>query len=465
MNIPRILVAATHSGAGKTTLATALMAAFTRAGYVVQPFKVGPDYIDPGYHLAATGRESRNLDTIFLGLEGVREVFARAALGADLCIIEGVMGLYDGRGSTERGSSAEVAKALEAPVLLLLDARSMSRSAAALALGYRMFDSGVRIAGILLNRVGSPRHYNILKEVIEEQAGVPVLGWIGHRAEISLPHRHLGLLPAMEKDALAEHLERLVAVLEEGVDLFRLLEIARAAPPLPRIGEKIFPAVPRSPRVCLGVIKDAAFNFYYQDGLELLAALGAEMVFLSALSSPALPPDLDGLYIGGGFPEMFLEKLAANRSFMESLRRAFNQGMPVYAECGGLMYICRSIYGFDGREYPMAGLLPGVCRMHTRRVALGYCKARVLNDNILAPAGTELVGHEFHYSFLEDMPADFPRAYALRREGEEVEVLDGYVRGNLLASYLHLHFASCPEAARRFVECCARFKKKRVVEC
>lgn len=465
MKIPRLLIAATHSGAGKTTLATALMAAFTRAGFAVQPFKVGPDYIDPGYHTAATGRISRNLDTFFLGTAGVREVFARAASGADLCIIEGVMGLYDGKGATERGSSAEVAKALEAPVLLVVNARSMSRSAAALVLGYRLFDPRVRLAGVLLNRVGGPRHYVMLKEAIEKQAGVPVLGWVGRREEITLPHRHLGLLPAVEKDALADHLERLVAVLEEGVDLFRLLETARAAPLLPETTQKIFPATPLPSRVRLGVVRDAAFNFYYQDGLELLAALGAEIVFVSALADPALPPELDGLYIGGGFPEMFLEKLAANKGFLESLRRAFHRGMPVYAECGGLMYLCRAICDFEGREYPMAGLLPGVCRMHSRRVALGYCEARVLADNILAPAGTRLMGHEFHYSSIEGMPRDFPRAYALYREGDREGVLDGYVHGNLLASYLHLHFASCPEVARRFIDRCEDYKRQRVMGC
>ncbi|MGB9804333.1 cobyrinate a,c-diamide synthase [Desulfofundulus sp.] len=463
MNIPRLLIAATHSGAGKTTLATALMAAFTRAGFTVQPFKVGPDYIDPGYHTAATGRISRNLDTFFLGASGVREVFARAASGADLCIIEGVMGLYDGKGATERGSSAEVAKTLEAPVVLVVDVRSMSRSAAALVLGYRLFDPRVRLAGVLLNRVGSARHYAMLKEAIENQAGVPVLGWVGRRQEISLPHRHLGLLPAVEKNELLDHLEQLVAVLEEGVDLFRLLEIARQAPPLAEIPGKIFPATPLPPRVRLGVVKDAAFNFYYQDGLDLLSALGAEIVFISALSDPALPPDIDGLYIGGGFPEMFLKNLAANKGFLESLRRAFQQGMPVYAECGGLMYLCRVICDFEGREYSMVGLLPGICRMHARRIALGYCEARVLADNILAPAGTRLVGHEFHYSSIEGIPPDFRRAYVLYRGGEKEGLPDGYVSGNLLASYLHLHFAACPDVARRFIDRCEHYKRQRRV--
>lgn len=457
--IPRILIAGTHSGAGKTTLATALMAAFTRAGYCVQPCKVGPDYIDPGYHTAATGRVSRNLDAWFLGPDGMREVFCRAASGADICIIEGVMGLYDGRGATSEGSSAAVAKILQAPVVLVLDARSMARSAAAVALGFRTLDPAVPLAGVILNRVGSPRHFAILKEVIEGEAGLPVLGWVGRHAEISLPERHLGLLPTAEKGGLGVHLEKMTAALGEGVDLHRLMRVARQAPPLPEIKPQIFPVAPRPFRVRLGLAKDDAFNFYYQDGLDLLTLLGAELVPVSPLSGGGLPADLDGLYIGGGFPEMFLPRLAENENFKRDLSRAFARGMPVYAECGGLMYLTRAISDFEGREYPMAGILPGRCRMQRRRAALGYVQATVLTDNILAPAGTRLKGHEFHYSTLEEMP--FPRAYTLRRAGEETGRPDGYVLGGLLASYLHLHFAACPAAAAALVERCARFRAAR----
>jgi len=454
--IPRLLIAGTHSGAGKTTLATALMAAFTRAGYRVQPYKVGPDYIDPGYHTAATGRVSRNLDTWFLGAAGVREVFCRAAAGADICLIEGVMGLYDGRGATSEGSSAEVAKLLGAPVVLVLDARSMARSAAAVALGFRRLDPEVPLAGVVLNRVGGPRHLDILKKAIEEEAGLPVLGWVGRQAEIALPERHLGLLPTAEKQGLRAHLERLADALREGVELDRLMRAARQAPPLPEKEPCIFPAAPAPRRVRLGLARDAAFNFYYQDGLDLLTALGAELVPVSPLADRGLPPDLDGLYLGGGFPEMFLPRLAANEDFKRDLARAFARGMPVYAECGGLMYLTRAICDFDGREYPMAGLLPGRCRMQRRRVALGYVRATVLTDNILAPAGTQLRGHEFHYSTLEEMP--LPPAYALHRAGEDEGRPDGYVLGNLLAAYLHLHFASCPQAAAALVERCARYR-------
>lgn len=460
MQVPRLVLAATHSGAGKTTLATALAAAFCRAGLVVQPFKVGPDYIDPGYHTAAAGRTSRNLDSFFLGPKGVRELFMRAARGAELCLVEGVMGLYDGRGAGEKGSTAEVAKILEAPVVLIMNAGSLARSAAAVVLGYRLFDPRVRLAGVILNGVGSERHYRLLREAVEGEAGVPVVGYCLRREEISLPQRHLGLLPAVEKEALAPFLERLAELVSSTVDLTRLLEIACSAPPLEDCAPSIFPRPAAPPAVRLGVVKDAAFHFYYQDGLDLLAAMGAELVFVSALDDPSLPADLDGLYIGGGYPEMFLERLAGNRSFMDSLRRAFARGMPLYAECGGMMYLCRAIVDFSGREYPMVGLIPGICRMARRREALGYVEARVLTDNILAPAGARLVGHEFHYSYVEGVPGEIPRAYLLYREGEESRQ-EGYVLGNLLASYLHLHFAACPEAARRFLASCRAYREKR----
>lgn len=460
-DIPRLMIAGTHSGAGKTTLATALMAAFSRAGYRVQPYKVGPDYIDPGYHTAATGLVSRNLDAWFLGPRGIREVFCRSAAGADLCLIEGVMGLFDGRGASDRGSSAEVARLLETPVVLVLDARSMARSAAAMVLGYSLFDTRIPLAGVILNRVGGFRHFALLREAIEESTGIPVLGWVGRRGEVTLPERHLGLLPTSEKDALAEHINRLVAVVNEGVELSRLMEMAKGAPPLPESPEEIFPAQPLHRKVRLGVVRDAAFNFYYQDGLDLLQDLGAELVFVSALDAPALPLDLDGLYIGGGFPEMFLPRLSANKGFQEDLLRSFHQGMPVYAECGGLMYLTQAISDFEGREYPMVGLLPGICRMQRVLVALGYVEAEVLTESILAPAGARLKGHQFHYSIVEGIPERFPRAYRLYREVDQEGEIDGYVHGNLLASYLHLHFAACPGAAKRLIDSCARYRERR----
>lgn len=468
-NLPRLVIAGTHSGAGKTTLSTAIMAALNRAGYRVQPYKTGPDYIDPGYHTAATGRISRNLDSFFLGEDGVREMFFRSAAEADLSIIEGVMGLYDGLGATDWGSTAHVAKIIKAPVLLVVDARSMARSAAAMVLGYKMLDRDVNLCGVILNRVGSRRHYLLLKESIENLAGLPVMGYVSRQAGLSLPERHLGLLPSSEKEGLSEHLELLASQVTEGIDLDLLAGVARQAesfhiPDFSMSESKAFPQKQADFIARIGIVKDEAFTFYYQDGLDILQAMGAELVTCSVLHDASLPTDLDGIYIGGGFPEMFLERLSQNHGFREDIRRAHELDMPIYAECGGLMYLTRSIIDFSGREYPMVGLVPGKCRMEKRRAALGYVYADVIKENIIAPAGTRLRGHEFHYSTLlmeDESHGEACQAYVISKQGENGRP-EGYARGNLLASYLHLHFAGCPQAARSFVEACARFRECRL---
>jgi cobyrinic acid a,c-diamide synthase len=458
MNIPRLMIAGTQSGSGKTTLSTAVMAALTARGVIVQPFKVGPDYIDPGYHTAATGRASRNLDAWFLGESGVREVFQHASAGAGLCLIEGVMGLYDGRGAGDEGSSAQVARILDCPVVLVLDARSMARSAAAVILGFKNMDPRVNLAGVILNRVGSQRHFELLKDAVGEVCGIPVLGGVMHSPGAGVPERHLGLLPVTEKKQLAGYLASLAHEVAGQLDLDLLLKVAAAAPGFLEEEPQIFPREPAPPLVRLGLIQDEAFSFYYRDGLDLLEALGAELVTCSALRDGQLPPGLHGLYIGGGFPEMFLPELSANRPFMDSVIRLARGGAPVYAECGGLIYLSRAAGDLEGREYPLVGLVPGRCRMEQRRVALGYVEALALADNILVPAGTVLRGHEFHYSSLEPEGEPSP-AYMLSKLGGAGRP-DGYVRGNLLASYLHLHLAGHPGAARGLIHSCLRYKEQ-----
>ena len=456
MNTPRLMIAGTHSGSGKTTLATAVMAALTRRGMAVQPYKVGPDYIDPGYHTVATGRVARNLDAWFLGDDGVREVFIRAAAGAELCLIEGVMGLFDGRGSGDEGSSAHVARVLDCPVVLVVDARSMARSAAALVLGFQNMDRRVKLVGIILNRVGSDRHFQLLKTAIEEVCNIPVLGGVTYKAGVGIPERHLGLLPATEKEKLPGHLDALAGEVGGKLNLDLLGQLARQAPRCPVPSHRIFPKQTAMPVVQIGVIQDQAFTFYYQDSLDLLQALGAELVPCSALHDDCLPTGLHGLYIGGGFPEMFLPALSSNQRFIDSVRLLSAKGAPILAECGGLIYLSRSADDLEGRVYPMVGLVPGRCRMEKRRVALGYVEARALVDNILVPRGTVLRGHEFHYSNLE-LEADRQRAYVLHKVGSP-ERVDGFTRDNLLASYLHLHLAGCPGAARGLIDSCLRYK-------
>ena len=459
MLLPRIVIAGVHSGVGKTTVATSLMKALTLSGLKVQPYKVGPDYIETYYHTEAAGRWCRNLDAWFLDGDGVREMFARSAGGADVSIIEGVMGLYDGRGAGDEGSTAHVARLLDAPVVLVVNARSMARSAAAMVLGYKSFDPAVRLCGVILNRVGSERHYRLLRESIEEGTGVPVLGRVSYSPGVELPERHLGLLPAAERKNVKLLLEEMAHQIKEGLDLDMLVKLARSAPSFSPPEKRVFPEVPARPEARLGVVLDSAFNFYYRDGLDLLSSLGAELVTCSALEG-GLPPDLDGLYIGGGFPEMFAGEIARNSEFIDGVRRAYSSGMPIYAECGGMMFLSRGVTDFSGHRHPMAGLIPGETVMLGKRAALGYVTARVLGDSILAPAGSIIRGHEFHYSELKG--ADTSRqAYLLKKEGEERSRADGYADGSLLASYLHIHFAGCPKEAGSLVKACRNYRIKR----
>ncbi|KJS03885.1 MAG: cobyrinic acid a,c-diamide synthase [Peptococcaceae bacterium BRH_c4a] len=459
MLLPRIVIAGVHSGVGKTTVATALMKALAKTGLKVQPFKVGPDYIDPGYHTAAAGRPCRNLDAWFLGADGVREMFVRSAAGADISVIEGVMGLYDGRGSGDEGSTAQVARLLKAPVILVLDARSMARSAAAMVLGYKSFDPELNLCGVILNRVGSERHCRLLTEAIEESTGIPVLGRLGHGSEMELPERHLGLLPTAEKNNLSSLLDTMAHKIREGVSLEGLVSLAGQAPPAPQPERLIFSENAAKPRARIGLVLDEAFNFYYRDGLELLGHLGAEMVDCSSLEGK-LPADLDGLYIGGGFPEMFAREISQNLEFIMGVREGCARGMPVYAECGGMIFLSGAVTDFSGRRHKMAGIIPGETVMLKKRAALGYVTAVSLKDSILAPAGSRIKGHEFHYSTLQGMDPSH-HAYLLKKEGEEGARPDGYSSGSLIAAYLHIHFAGCPREAGNFVGACAAFRHSR----
>ncbi|KFD40465.1 cobyrinic acid a,c-diamide synthase, partial [Peptococcaceae bacterium SCADC1_2_3] len=350
---PRVVIAGVQSGVGKTTIATGLMAAMAEKGYRVQGFKAGPDYIDPGYHTAATGNVSRNLDCWMLPEACLKELFLRAAKGTDLAVIEGVMGLYDGySGRTEAGSTARLAKLLDAPVILVVDANGMARSAAALVLGYKNFDPALNLSGVIFNHVGSEKHYQTLSEAVAEKTGLKTLGYLPKNAALKMPERHLGLLPADEREELTAHLNKLAQAMAEFLNLEEILSVAKSAPPLDYPEQSIFPAGQQK-KVRIAVARDAAFNFYYQDALDLLAAWGAELVYFSPLVDSSLPQNIQGVYLGGGFPEMFLEPLARNYSMVESIRRAHKKNMPIYAECGGLMYLSEGIIDFAGSFYPI----------------------------------------------------------------------------------------------------------------
>jgi cobyrinic acid a,c-diamide synthase len=451
----RLIVAGTHSGAGKTTVALALMAALRRRGLSVQPFKVGPDFIDPGHHTAVCGRPSRNLDTWMLSEATVRALFARAAADADISVIEGVMGLFDGRSAHDpRGSTAHLAKLLGAPVLLVVDAEGMAASVAAVVKGFADLDPEVRVAGVLCNRVAGPRHYAYLEPAIRRHTRVAPVGWLPRRADWQIPERHLGLVTRLDMDG-AGGIDTLAQALEATVDVDRLLELSAVAPSHPANGGRKPPGpasllgqdqgayAPRSPRR-VAVARDAAFCFYYQDNLDLLKECGAELVPFSPLADAELPPNIDLIYLGGGYPELHAERLAKNIALAENLRAYHRAGGRIYAECGGLMYCGRELIDVDGRAFPMLSLLRARTVMQKRLAALGYVTWHAEDATLLGPAGTEVRGHEFHYSRLEALGSLRPAA-RLQREGEAGKP-DGFTAGGLLAGYAHLHFASNPEA-------------------
>ncbi|MFI1679971.1 cobyrinate a,c-diamide synthase [Streptomyces sp. NPDC020607] len=460
--VARLVIAAPSSGSGKTTVATGLMAAFSAAGLAVSPHKVGPDYIDPGYHALATGRPGRNLDAYLCGPDLVAPLFAHGAAGCDLAVVEGVMGMYDGAaGQGELASTAHVAKLLRAPVVLVVDASSQSRSVAALVHGFASWDPEVRVAGVILNKVGSDRHEALLREALDE-AGVPVLGALRRAAQVQTPSRHLGLVPVAERrgDAV-ESVAALASRVREGCDLDALLALARSAPSLS--GEAWDPVAAVSPaspspsssagraassatpgRPLVAVAGGPAFTFSYAEHTELLAAAGADVVTFDPLHDEQLPDGTAGLVIGGGFPEVYAPELSANDVLRKAVAELARSGAPVAAECAGLLYLSREL---DGK--PMCGVLDAGARM-SERLTLGYREAVAVSDSVLAAAGTRMQGHEFHRTVMEPGAGPVP-AWGLHRPERRVE---GFVQGNVHASYLHTHWAAEPGVARRFVERC-----------
>ncbi len=458
-----IVIGGVATGVGKTSVTLGLLEALRRRGLRVQAFKVGPDFIDPGFHALATGRPSYNLDGWMCGRERVVECVARHAAGADVAVVEGVMGCFDGfEPTSDAGSTAQVAKWLGAPVALVLDAWAQARSAAAVVRGFESFDPALDVAGVIVNRVGSEGHGRLVLDAIRTGCRAVPLGAIEHDASLGLAERHLGLVTAVEGALDAEKLRRLGDAIEKSLDLDRLLSLAREVPPLrTRPGGGGVPGECRSERrepppsraVRIGVARDAAFQFYYAENLDLLREAGAELCFWSPLAEAELP-DVDGLYLGGGYPELNAARLAENVSMRKAARRFVESGRPVYAECGGLMYLAEALEDADGAVHPMVGVLPATVRMRSRRLALGYTEVAFTAATPLGPAGAVARGHEFHASTLEPVPASVERAYRIAQRGVEPRA-EGYLIGRTLVSYVHLHFASSPGLARAFVAACA----------
>ena len=451
VSVPRVVIGAPASGHGKTTVATGLLAAFAKRGVPVAPFKVGPDYIDPGYHALAAGRPGRNLDPVLVGEELIGPLFAHGSRGAEIAIVEGVMGLYDGRtGGGDTGSTAQVAALLDAPVILVVDAAAQGRSVAALVHGFRSFGT-VRMAGVILNRVGSDRHEAILREACEE-VGTPVLGALRRADAVAAPSRHLGLVPAAERraEALAS-VDALATLIAAAVDLDEVAAIARSAPPLPAQPWNPAAAEPVPGRPVVALAGGPAFTFSYAETAELLAGAGAEVVVVDPLRDEKLPDGIRALVVGGGFPEVYAAELSANEPLRLAVAALAAVGGPIAAECAGLLWLCRTL-----DSAPMCGVLDADAAM-TPTLTLGYRDAVALSDSPLAPAGTRVTGHEFHRTTVHPRSGLLlsPAAGAAWQwRGADPE---GFASGSVHASYLHLHWAADPGLAHRLVRAAAAF--------
>jgi cobyrinic acid a,c-diamide synthase len=451
VSAPRILIAGTHSGAGKTTIATGILSALRARGLCAQGFKVGPDFIDPTFHEIASGRPSHNLDGWMLSREANLQIFARAMRDADAAVIEGVMGMFDGKSATSlAGTTAEMAVWLDAAVVLVVDGSAMAGSAAAMVHGFDTLFPEVRLAAVICNRVAGERHYAILRDAISARCRPVPIGYLPRDPQFAIPERHLGLHTAQEA-LTSEQANGLGAWIEQHLDLDRLLTLS--------VRDPIACAPDESPKhectARIGIARDAAFCFYYHDNLELLRSFGAELVEFSPVGDPALPHDLDGLYIGGGYPELHAQALSTNASMRAEIAAFSASDAPVYAECGGFMYLNRAIVDGEGRSWPMTGIFPSAARMQGRLARLGYVEAEGRDAEGWLAAGLRARGHEFRYSTLDPMPEAIERVYCPPAEGYRVR--------STVGSYIHLHFRSCPEFARRFVHDCIR-RRERVVQ-
>ncbi|PTL85640.1 cobyrinate a,c-diamide synthase [Vitiosangium sp. GDMCC 1.1324] len=455
--IPRLVVAGTASGVGKTTVMVALTRALQSRGLKVATFKCGPDYLDPSYHARTTGAPCHNLDGWLMGRDAVVSTFRHASQGCDVALIEGVMGLYDGASpDSDEGSAAQVAKWLAAPVLAVVDASGMARTIAAVGTGLAAFDPELKVAGLFANQVGSQGHLELLQRAARGTA-VPVMGGLPNQEALAFPSRHLGLLTASEESIPTRNLDAWGALLAEWNDVSVLLRLAGEAPALPEAPEEETRAAPITCRIA--VAQDAAFHFYYADNLRRLERLGAQCVPFSPLVDVALPPDVHAIYLGGGYPELHARQLADNHSLRRAISAFCARGGPIYAECGGMMYLSQALRTLDGQDFPMVGLVPGIAVMAPKLQALGYVEVETTVRTVLGGAGLRFRGHQFRYSTLEDVPAQGGALRIRRRRGGTTHT-EGFGPPNVLASYVHAHWASNPLVAEGFVASARAFKER-----
>jgi cobyrinic acid a,c-diamide synthase len=450
------MIAGTHSSVGKTTWALALMALAKEKGLSVQPFKSGPDYIDPSFHSQICApRKSRNLDLFLLSENEVKNSFARNTADCDIAIVEGMMGLFDGKSITgQEGSSAEIAKLLNLPVFLVLDGSGLATSAAAIVLGFKAYDPSLKLAGVLINRVKSERHFDWLKQAIESKTGVPCLGYLPPDEELKIPERHLGLTTAIEMREKLGKISHAAELLKSRFDWESFLRCTeyRVQRTAKEHTQNAARPTQNELNCRIGVAYDTAFSFYYEDNFDLLRQAGAELIFFSPIQDQKIPADLDLLYFGGGFPEVYAAKLSENQSLIESVQDFYKDGGLIYAECGGFIYLTQAFENLEGKKFPLVGLIPGTIKMADRLQNFGYKELECLTDTFLFEAGQRLRSHEFHYSqWLTDQKSAFVYGIGERREG--------FWDGQVLASYQHLHFATDPKLVERLIAFC---QKRRV---
>jgi cobyrinic acid a,c-diamide synthase len=458
MNTHSFIVAGGSSGAGKTTITLGLMAVLKRRGLIVQPFKAGPDYIDPSHHGTLCGRPSYNLDTWMMGVEGVRKSFEKVMCGADVGIIEGVMGLFDGKdGKKEEGSTAHLAKVLNLRIILVIDAWGMARSAAALVYGFEKFDSDVKIGGVIFNRVGSERHFIMLREAVESSCNSKVLGYLPRDKEIGIPERHLGLVMSSEvnRGGDSAQIDRIAELTEKFVDIEAILEMSlNSITPNNQMGRAKKRQGTISPRIAIAY--DNAFCFYYQENLDILKEFGAEITFFSPMRDRKLPAQTAGIYFGGGYPELHAPSLMANKVLRGEIRHCADMGMPIYAECGGLMYLGKDLITLKGKTFEMVGIFPWTSRMLSNIKSLGYREVTVKKGCPFLKRGRKIRGHEFHYSE-STAPEQIECTYLISDGKKDREIEEGYLYRNTLASYVHLHFASNINFAEGFTGKCKEY--------
>lgn len=463
---PRLIIAATQSGSGKTTIVSGILAALKNRGLKVQSYKVGPDYIDPGFHEISSGRPAHNLDSWLVGKEKIADIFLKTFGDADIAIVEGVMGLFDG-GKGGISSTAEISKILNSPVVLVIDAKSMGTSAAAVALGFREFDKSVNFAGVILNRIGSESHKKIICDALDE-IGIKNFGAIKRDENFILPERHLGLVPTAENN-FSDVIKKISVAVENQIDLDGLINLAKNSPPLeenfssfqlsnfPSSHLSIFP----SQKLRIATAKDAAFNFYYEESLHELEKLGAEIIFFSPLNDRTLPKNIDGLILGGGFPEIFAERLEENKIMRESIKNFAENNFPILAECGGYMYLMKSIKNFDGKIFEMCGVIPNRAEMTKKLQMVGYVEVTLKKNCVIGKANDKIRAHEFHFS-VETENLSEKNIFDCERLRTGKKYFAGYAEKNIFASYLHIHFVGCPSAAENFVATCKKFREERI---